>query len=151
MQVKLDSGSYATATPRATGDWSTRTISISIGTSGQHRILSRATDSASNQAWNSIYVNAVTAADATAPSIKIMSPAAGSTMPAGAIKVTGTAGDNSGGSGVRTVQVKVDSGSYATATPTTPDWSSWSINVNIGSTGSHRILSRAIDNAGNPA
>jgi hypothetical protein len=149
VQVKLDSGSYATATPRVPGDWSTWTISINIGAAGQHRILSRATDNVDNQAWNSIYVNAVTAADTTKPSIKITSPAAGSTVPAGTVTVTGTAGDNPGGSGIRTVQVKLDSGAYATATPIAPDWSSWSIDTNIGSAGSHRILSRVTDNADN--
>jgi subtilisin len=149
VQVKLDTGSYATATPRAPGDWSTWTMPINIGAAGQHRILSRATDNSGNQAWNSIYVNAVAAADSTKPSIKITSPAAGSTVPAGTVAVTGTASDNSGGSGIRTVQVKLDTGSYATATPIAPDWSSWSINVNIGSAGSHRILSRVTDNAGN--
>ncbi|HXV46355.1 MAG TPA: Ig-like domain-containing protein [Nitrososphaera sp.] len=149
VQVKLDSGSYATATPKAPGDWSTWTISINIGTTGQHRILSRATDNAGNQARNSIYVNAVTATDSTKPTIKITSPAAGSAVPSGAITVTGTASDNPGGSGVRTVQVKLDSGSYATVTPIAPDWSSWSIDINIGSADSHRIVSRVTDNAGN--
>jgi subtilisin len=151
VQVKLDSGSYATATPKAPGDWSTWTMPVDIGAAGQHRILSRATDNAGNQAWNSINVNAVTASDTAVPSIRITSPAAGSTVPAGNVAVTGTASDNSGGSGIRTVQVKLDTGAYATATPIAPDWSSWSISINIGSAGSHRILSRATDNAGNQA
>lgn len=149
VQVKLDSGSYATAIPNAPGDWSTWTMPFNVGAAGQHRILSRATDNSGNQAWNSINVNAVIAADTTVPSIRITSPAAGSTVSAGTIVVTGTASDNSDGSGIRTVQVKLDTGAYATATPIAPDWSSWSINVNIGSAGSHRILSRATDNAGN--
>ena len=153
VQVKLDTGAYATATPRAPGDWSSWTISVNIGTAGQHRILSRVTDNAGNQAWHSINVNAVTATtpvqDNTDPSIRITSPASGATVSPGTVTVTGTASDNSGGSGIRTVQVKLDTGSYATATPRAPgDWSTWSIDASM-SAGSHRILSRATDNAGN--
>ena len=147
VEVKMDTGAYATATPKAPGDWSTWTISISVGSAGQHRILSRATDSSGNQNWNSIYVNAITAVDTTKPSISITSPASGSTVPAGQVTIRGTASDS--GSGVKTVQVRVDTGAYVTATPVAPgDWSSWSVTVNMGS-GTHRILPRATDNAGN--
>jgi subtilisin family serine protease len=92
---------------------------------------------------------AVTVPDTNVPSIKITNPAANSNVIAGAVTVQGTSSDNAGGSGVKTVQVKLDSGSYATATPIAPDWSMWSIDINIGSAGSHRILSRVTDNAGN--
>ena len=90
-----------------------------------------------------------TTTDTTAPTTKITSPTTGSSVPAGGILVNGTAADNAGGSGVRTVQVRVDLGAFATATPASPgDWSTWSITVNITSTGSHKITSRATDNAG---
>lgn len=151
VRVKLDSGSYVTATPRAPGDWSTWSLSVNIGTIGQHRILARATDNSGNQAWNSINVYGVTSADTTAPTIKITSPTSGLTVRAGLIAVAGTASDNSGGSGVKMVQVKVDDGSYVTATITQAASAglTWSLNVNIGNTGSHKILSRVTDNAGN--
>jgi len=93
----------------------------------------------------------VTSADTTAPTIKITSPTSGLTVRAGLIAVAGTASDNSGGSGVKMVQVKVDDGSYVTATITQAASAglTWSLNVNIGNTGSHKILSRVTDNAGN--
>jgi subtilisin family serine protease len=91
------------------------------------------------------------APDTTIPSIKITSPVGGQILPAGTVSVRGTASDNSGGSGIRTVQVRIDSGSYVTATPKAAgDWSSWSINMSMGG-GFHRIYARATDNAGNQA
>jgi hypothetical protein len=93
---------------------------------------------------------AAAAADTTAPKTTITSPKTGSSVPHGSILVNGTAVDNTGGSGVKTVQVKVDSGTFTTATPASPgNWSTWSITVSITSTGKHRITSRATDNAGN--
>lgn len=44
------------ATPIAPGDWSSWKVTVNIGSSGNHRIITRATDNAGNQAWNSIYV-----------------------------------------------------------------------------------------------
>jgi len=111
-----------------------------------------------------ITVNSVTSvpapSDTTSPSIKITSPVTKSAVAAGSVHVEGTASDNQGGSGVKTVQVRVHkwvSGAlgdlylnYQTATPVhSGDWSSWSINLNIGSPGEYRIQARATDNAGN--
>ena len=52
------------------------------------------------------------APDTTIPNVAITSPTTGSTFPPGNIAVTGTASDNPGGSGVRDVRVRVDSGAY---------------------------------------
>jgi Bacterial Ig domain len=58
----------------------------------------------------------------------LTSPKAGSSVPHGSILVNGTAADNAGGSSVKTVQVQVDYGVFATATPASPgNWSIWSI------------------------
>jgi hypothetical protein len=73
-------------------------------------------------------------------------------MPHGNIVVKGTASDDPDGSGVKTVAVEVDSGSFVTATPSAPgNWSTWSITVNISRRGSHTLTARATDNAGNIA
>jgi hypothetical protein len=64
--------------------------------------------------------------------------------------VTGTASDNTGGSGVRDVRVRVDSGAYVAATPAAPgDWSTWSRTVTITAQGTHTIAANVRDNAGN--
>jgi hypothetical protein len=95
-----------------------------------------------------------TTADTTVPLVKITSPANNATVPHGNILVQGTASDNLGGSGVKNVQVHVDTGAtiipYTAATPASPgNWSTWSITFNIPTTGSQRIQARATDNAGN--
>ena len=92
-----------------------------------------------------------TPSDTTAPTVTITSPKNCSSLPRGSILVKGTAADNTGGSGVKTVQVQVDSGAFATATPSAPgNWSTWSITVNITTT-AHKLLAKATDNAGNTA
>jgi hypothetical protein len=88
--------------------------------------------------------------DTTIPNIAITAPTTGSTLPPGNISVQGTASDNSGGSGVRDVRVRVDAGAYAAATPAAPgDWSTWSRTVTITAPGSHTIAANVRDNAGN--
>jgi hypothetical protein len=83
--------------------------------------------------------------DTTLPTLAITSPANGSTHPAGTVAVSGTASDNVGVSDVR---VSVDSGAYQTAT-TTNNWSNWTINLSITTTGAHRITANARDAANN--
>jgi poly(beta-D-mannuronate) lyase len=87
--------------------------------------------------------------DTIDPKIAITYPNDGDTLAAASsITVKGTASD-SGGSGVSTVQLRVDSGSYKTATPKAPgDWSTWSVTVAV-TPGEHRLLPRATDKAGN--
>jgi hypothetical protein len=88
--------------------------------------------------------------DTTIPNLAITSPATGSTLPPGSVLVQGTASDNTGGSGVRDVRVRVDTGAYVTATPQSPgNWSTWSITVSITAVGSHTITANCRDNAGN--
>src|SRR5581483_5481588 len=124
VELRIDNGTYAAVTPKAVGDWSTWSIAIDVGSSGNYRLVSRATDKAGNQAWNSIDISVI--ADATSPSITIASPAGSSTISTGTQSVSGTASDNSGGAGISTVQVRLDSGSYVAATPKAAgDWSTW--------------------------
>lgn len=87
--------------------------------------------------------------DKTAPTIAVVTPAPDATLTAGTIAVTGTASDSQ--SGVKLVELSVDSGTYQAATPrASNDWSTWSASLSL-SEGTHRITSRATDVAGNKA
>ncbi len=91
-------------------------------------------------------------ADVTAPGVTITLPATGVTVPIGAIAVSGRAGDNPGGSGMKTVELSLDGGLYKLASPVAVgDWSTWSALVSVTTTGTHKITARATDNAGNKA
>lgn len=92
------------------------------------------------------------AVDTTIPSITITKPDYNTTVSASAITVAGTASDNSGGSGVRLVEVRLNSGPYRAASPNSPgDWSSWTIQFDLSSApaGAHKLTARVTDNAGN--
>ncbi|HEX2014926.1 MAG TPA: discoidin domain-containing protein, partial [Nitrososphaera sp.] len=92
----------------------------------------------------------VASTDSTAPSVTITSPSSGSTVSVGTRTIAGNAADNSGGSGVGKVEVRLDGGSYIMATPKAAgDWSGWSASLNIASSGAHSIYARATDKAGN--
>ena len=95
--------------------------------------------------------------DAIAPTVTITSPSDGATITGPSSGVTvpiaGTASDESGGSGIQKVEVKVGSNPLKLATATGPggsgDWSTWSASDVVTTTGSTTILARATDNAGN--
>jgi hypothetical protein len=84
--------------------------------------------------------------------VTITKPLSGATVPAGTIQVTGTAVDNTGGSGIAKVEVRLDTHSYKVATPkASGDWSTWSISFSESSTGTHKFSARTTDKAGNQA
>jgi len=94
--------------------------------------------------------------DTTAPAISITSPANGATISGPStgvtVSVSGTASDNSGGSGIQKVEVQVGTANpfrLATATGTGGSWSTWSASDTVTTAGSHTITARATDNAGN--
>lgn len=97
-------------------------------------------------------------ADAVAPTVAITSPVNGASISGPStgvtINVSGTASDDSGGSGIQKVEVQVGStNSFKLATPTGPggnqDWSTWSASDTVTTEGSHTVTTRATDNAGN--
>ena len=150
VDVQVDGGAYSAATATTPGNWSTWSISLSITTIGSHKILARATDNAGNKKSTSVTITISNTVDTILPSIKITKPLNNSTLPPGTVLVEGTASDNTGGSGVKVVDIQVDGGAYSAATATTPgNWSTWSISLSITTIGSHKILARATDNAGN--
>jgi Domain of unknown function (DUF1929)/Fibronectin type III domain len=85
--------------------------------------------------------------DTTPPTVTITSPANGASVKRGNVRVSGTASDNVGGSGIRNVQVSVNSGAFATAT--LGSGAGWSINSNMKVGNGQTITARATDNAGN--
>jgi|SRR5581483_3806843 len=147
VQVRLDSGSYLIATPKATGDWSTWSASLNIATAGTHTIYAKATDKSGNT--NEV-PSTITASipDTTAPLIAITQPAMNAALTDGTISVTGTSSD---AGGIKLVEVSLDGGAYAAATSTGTGWSTWKATVTTTASGSHTIKARATDNAGNQA
>jgi hypothetical protein len=87
--------------------------------------------------------------DSIRPSITIFKPSESHSFSSGLIKVEGTARDNIYGSGVRSVEVRVDNGEYTRAKSIGETWSYWSITLDMQSSGSKRIVARVTDNAGN--
>jgi hypothetical protein len=87
----------------------------------------------------------LTVTDTTPPTVVISSPSNNATIQ-GTISVTGTANDNVG---VASVQIKVDNGSYVSATGTN-SWS-YSLNTMTLTNSSHTITALATDTSGNPS
>src|SRR5574342_44926 len=94
--------------------------------------------------------SAFAAGDKVSPKVKILSPAPDSSLPQGQVIIQGTASDNRGGSGVKVVQIRIDSGAFSNAIPKSlGDWSSWSASQSFTTPRSYRIEAKAIDFAGN--
>ena len=93
----------------------------------------------------SVWRVGVLAADTQVPVVAISSPPSGATV-SGVFAVSGTASDNMA---LSVVEVRVDSGSYMTASGTT----SWqrSIDSRTYANGAHTITVRATDSSGNQA
>jgi fibronectin type 3 domain-containing protein len=80
-------------------------------------------------------------ADTTKPSIQILSPVAGASLPAGPTVVTGNASDNVG---LASVEVSTDGLNWSKASGT----ASWTATINL-TEGDHTIYARATDGAQN--
>jgi hypothetical protein len=105
------------------------------------RLLSATLIAASIPILSGTVLNAQTA-DTQAPGVSIKVPKTGTTV-SGTIVVSGTASDNRG---VAKVQVKVDNGTYATATGT-KTWS-YSLKTTSIANGAHTLYARATDTSG---
>ncbi|MDD5485914.1 MAG: Ig-like domain-containing protein, partial [Methanocellales archaeon] len=135
VEVKLNSGSWQTAT--GTTSWST---SVTLA-NGSNIIYARATDTSYNTGETSITVTYNPPPDTTTPTISITCPASGQVFSTDTITVNGTASDNIA---LSKVEVKLNSGSWQTATGTT----SWSTSVTLAN-GSNIIYARANDTSDN--
>jgi hypothetical protein len=132
VEYKVDAGAYQAAA--GTSSWSQTLASLS---DGPHTITVRASDNAGNQATDQTAIDI----DATLPSLTVTNPASGLVTTDTTPLCSGTAAD---ANGIQIVQVRVDSGSWQTATGTT----SWSRSPSV-SYGDHTITVRATDTFGN--
>ena len=160
--------SFAEASVSASGlSWSLANVDLTnIGT---YRIRLQAHDNAGNisvGASNLVTNFTVATADTTAPSAATTTPAVASTLAPALQTVSGTASDNTGGSGVDRVRVRlerldtsprqywngsswVNALSFAEASVSASGLS-WSLaNVDLTNIGTYRIRLQAHDNAGN--
>jgi hypothetical protein len=122
-----------------TYDWS-----FTAADNGSHIWTARAYDDAGNSTL-SISVTLTVSIDATPPTVTITSPTNGQVVKVAAVTVSGTATDpGSPASGVSDVEVRLNGGSWASATGTT----SWNKALSL-ILGSNSIETRSRDNAGN--
>ena len=111
---------------------------------GSHVWTAQAYDAAGNVATSSA-VTLTVSIDITPPTVAISTPTNGQILTAASVAVTGTAFDpGSPATGVGTVQVRVNGGSWSNATGTV----SWTRNVTL-SPCPNTIEARSLDNAGN--
>jgi hypothetical protein len=153
VDVSVDGGAFAAATPRAAGDWSTWTRAVSLA-AGSHSVTARAADMAGNLSQQTVTfsVSITPPPDATGPAVSITSPTAGSTVQgpySGAtVTVRGTASDPSG---VALVALKLDASPVLVdAQPSAPgNWSTWTGTLVVQNPGAHIVTARCVDGAGN--
>ena len=110
---------------------------------GAHTLRAVAQDSAGNGADTSITVTVTNAADATSPTVTIISPVDGATVTGVNVSVVVNASDNRG---VTKVELYVDGVMKASSTssPFTTKW-----NIRKASAGPHALQCKAYDAAGN--
>lgn len=141
VAVQVDGGAWQAVSGTTSWSWSWNTAGSANGT---HTLTARATDSSGNTSSASrSFTVSNSSADATPPSVRISSPATGSTV-GGATTVSGSASDNVS---VSSVAIQLDSGNWLAVSGTT-SWS-WSWNTAGVANGSHTLTARATDSSGN--
>lgn len=135
VKVSIDGGTASPASFNSTtGTWTFGPVTLA---DGNHTAKATATDIANNTAMASVSF----IVDTIPPNVAITSPSNGSTLNSTSVNISGTASD---ANGVTSVQVKIDTGTFALANGTT----SWSF-ATILTTGNHTITAKATDMAGN--
>lgn len=139
VAISVDAGAWQVASGGSSWNTTLDTTALSDGT---HSLFARVTDDNGTQATTSESIS-VDNADTTPPVVSFSSPAAGATV-SGTATVAGTASDNVS---VSTVELRVDGGSWQTASGTT----SWSLawDSTTAANGSHTLTVRATDPSGN--
>lgn len=121
------------------GTWTAYTSAVSVNTPGMHMLSYRATDRAGNTSAEGMAHFTIVQQDTTAPTVS--GQVAGQQDPNGAYigsaMVTVFAQD--AGSGVASVEYKLDSGA----------WTAYTEAVQVSAPGAHTVLFRATDQAGN--
>jgi hypothetical protein len=145
VQVRVNSGSWQTATASPT--WNTWTKDVVLSPGSNH-IEARATDNAGNLSSIAEVTVTYNPPDTTDPTVSITNPTNGQTLVNPSITVSGTSSDQgSPSSGVASVEVRVNNAAWQLAVES-PDWSSWSKEISL-SQGSNTIEARSQDHAGN--
>ncbi|HET6457362.1 MAG TPA: Ig-like domain-containing protein, partial [Nitrosopumilaceae archaeon] len=134
LAVQIDSGAFNLAT--GTSTWSFTTPVLSDGT---HTINAKLTDNDANTQTTSSTITI----DTVSPTIAISAPSNGAIVKTSTVLINGTASDV--GSGLQKVDASVDGGPFVPASGT----ANWSFAFNSPFDGSHNIVARATDNAGN--
>ncbi len=136
-RVFRDGNQIATTTTTSYND-----VGLAAGTSYGYAI--RALDAAGNLSAPSTTVNATTATpDTVSPSVALTGPAAGATV-SGTVTVTANAADNVGVAGVQFLVDGANLGAEDSASPYSVSWNTTGV-----ANGSHTLLARARDAAGN--
>jgi uncharacterized cupredoxin-like copper-binding protein len=121
------------------GAWTAYTAAVAVNTPGMHMLSYRATDQAGNVSVEGMAHFTVVQRDTTAPTVSALvagqQDANGAYI--GSAMVTVSATD--AGSGVATVEYKLDSGA----------WTAYTAAVQVSTPGAHTVLFRATDGAGN--
>jgi plastocyanin len=122
-------------------DWAAYSEAVQVSSVGDHTVLYRATDNAGNASAEGTLTFTVADGDvdATPPSVSaVVSGTQNSSWEyVDAAQVTVTALDT--GSGVKTIEYKLDSGA----------WTAYTAPVTVNTAGTHTVSYRATDNAGN--
>jgi len=137
VQLKVNDGTWTDASGKTS--W-TRQVTLA---EGSNNITARAIDTSDNYGEHMITVvyNATPPPDETPPTVSIQSPSHGSQFDVDSITVSGSASDNED---VMVVDVRVNSGTWTTASGTV----SWSIDVSLIE-GNNLIEARATDTSDN--
>ncbi|MCF7668865.1 MAG: hypothetical protein K9N48_03710, partial [Verrucomicrobia bacterium] len=133
VQVRVNGGSWKTA--NGTTSWN---ISITLN-EGDNNIEVRSTDNSGN---TSSIKQVTVVRDTQEPTVQISNPSDGQQVTSETITVSGNATDTA--SGVASVQVRINGGSWQTANGTT----SWNKSVTLNE-GDNNIEVRSTDNRGN--
>jgi len=148
VQVRIDGGGWVFATE--SNNWAAWVYSLDTTTisSGQHTIEARSYDGALYSDLASVTILVNNAATNRPPTVNISTPANGAKVGvSGMIAVAGSASDPDGNAQLSIVQVKIDNGTWESASASTAGWVTWvySLNLSTLSAGEHVISARAYD------
>ncbi len=164
VEVSKNGGAYAVASTQTyTGTSQAWSFSQTVDTSGAHAddatYAYRIT--ASDAAGKTTTINRSILVDTQQPNATVTAPTAATWLSSTSYAVTGSAGDNSGGSGVKEIWTLVDAASVdhssdtSTAITTGGSWkkatgaANWNYTWNLGSEGAKKLWVAVEDNAGN--
>ncbi|MGB3438038.1 MAG: hypothetical protein WBA97_04720 [Actinophytocola sp.] len=123
------------------GAWTAYTTPVAVNTPGMHMVSYRATDEAGNVSEEGMAHFTVVRQDTTAPTVtgQVTGEQDENGAYIGSAMVTVSATDNDGGSGVASIEYKLDDA----------EWAAYTEAVQVSAAGEHTVLFRASDQAGN--